>query len=297
MQNLKILKVPITIIFLVMFSIFVINQITIAQVNNPQTGGIGLQGQISSDPPTTAPTISTPTTGQVLSSVPQEVRGLCTNGLLVKLFKNNVFSGSALCQNSSFSIIIDLFSGTNDLVARHYDDLDQAGPDSNIVSVIFNDSRPRSGPFERITLTSSYARLGSNPNQELKWPVVISGGFAPYAISVDWGDGQINDGYVVRSPGSFNISNTYKQSGFYRVLIKATDTEGNIGFLQVTSIVNGELSPSQALDDNGINNNQEFLWQPLLIVFPLIIYTFYLGKKYMLSQFKKKLAKGENPFK
>lgn len=270
-----------------------------AQFENPQTGGIGLQGQISAPAPTSSPTISTPTSGQVLTNIPQEVRGLCSNGLLVKLFKNNVFSGSAICQNGSYNILIDLFTGANELVARHYDDLDQAGPDSNVVSVIFNDASRRIGITERIIMTTNFARRGTNPGQELVWPITISGGKAPYAISVDWGEGDINDVYVVPSPGEFKIKHSYKQAGIYRVLIKATDSEGNIGFLQITVVVNGETTMDQSTNTNNSNvclDKKDYIWQSLVIIIPLMLVSFYLGKNYSVSRIKHKLERGEHPF-
>ncbi len=285
-------------IICLIFFVFGLSKVN-AQFENPQTGGIGLQGQISAPAPTSSPTISTPTSGQVLTNIPQEVRGLCTSGLLVKLFKNNVFSGSAICQNGSYSILIDLFTGANELVARHYDDLDQAGPDSNIVSVIFNDSSRRVGITERIIMTSVFARRGTNPGQELFWPITISGGKAPYAVSVDWGEGDINDVYVVSTPGEFKIKHTYKQAGIYRVLIKATDSEGNIGFLQITVIVNGETAIDQstnANNNNACNDTKDYLWQSLIIIIPLMLLSFYLGKNYSVSRIKHKLSRGEHPF-
>ena len=69
--------------------------------------------------------------------LPVTVTGLCPDGLLVKLFKNNVFAGSVDCTKGSYSLKIDLFTGQNDLVARVYDSLDQPGPDSSIVRVRF----------------------------------------------------------------------------------------------------------------------------------------------------------------
>ena len=283
--------------FLLILFVFGLSKVN-AQFENPQTGGIGLQGQISAPAPTSSPTISTPTSGQVLTTIPQEVRGLCSNGLLVKLFKNNVFSGSAICQNGSYSILIDLFTGANELVARHYDDLDQAGPDSNVVSVVFNDSSRRVGATERIIMTTVFARRGTNPGQELFWPLIISGGKAPYAVSVDWGEGDINDIYVVSTPGEFKIKHTYKQAGIYRVLVKATDSEGNIGFLQITVIVNGETNADQAGSANSASGpvNKIYVWQPLIIAFPLMILSFFLGKNYSVTRIKQKLSRGEHPF-
>lgn len=121
-----------------------------------ESGSVGLEGKISSPPPTTPATISFPRDGAVITDLPVTVTGICPNGLLVKLFKNNVFAGAGQCNNGSFSIQIDLFSGRNELVARVYDDLDQAGPDSNIVTVTFPFSGFSTG--SRISLTSSFAQ-------------------------------------------------------------------------------------------------------------------------------------------
>lgn len=149
-----------------------------------ESGSVGLEGRISSPPPTTGATISFPRDGATITDLPVAVSGICPTGLLVKIFKNNVFAGSAQCINGSFSIQIDLFSGRNELVARVYDDLDQPGPDSNIVVVTL----PFSGSFipNRISLTSAFAKRGANPGQTLSWPITITGGIGPYAITVDW---------------------------------------------------------------------------------------------------------------
>src|SRR5688572_24801695 len=93
-----------------------------------ESGSVGVEGKISAPPPTQGATIVTPASGRVFTEIPIEVSGSCPNGLLVKLFKNNVFSGSVNCTNGSYRLTIDLFSGQNDLVARVYDALDQAGP-------------------------------------------------------------------------------------------------------------------------------------------------------------------------
>jgi len=102
---------------------------------NPQSGSVGLEGTVAGPPPANAPTVSTPGNGQTVSHTPITVAGLCANGLLVKVFVNNIFTGSAQCTGGSYSIQSDLFSGRNDIVVRQYDALDQSSPDSNLVSV------------------------------------------------------------------------------------------------------------------------------------------------------------------
>lgn len=208
------LKIVVAIILLLASFVVLYSVKTHAQtVENPQSGGVGIQGSISAPAPTQAATITQPGNGAVFTTLPVTVTGFCPNGLLVKIFKNNVFSGSVPCQNGSYSIQVDLFSSRNDLVARVYDDLDQAGPDSNTVSVTFNDSTARPDIISRVSLTSNYARRGANPKEQLTYPLIISGGAAPYAVTVDWGDGTANDVYTVTAPGEFNIMHKYDQSG------------------------------------------------------------------------------------
>ena len=106
------------------------NQRVYADVTNPrQSSSVGIDGTVRGDPPKNPATISTPGNGQTFAVQPIKVSGLCTTGLLVKIFKNGVFAGSAQCISGSYSLIIDLFDGKNDLIARVYDALDQAGPD------------------------------------------------------------------------------------------------------------------------------------------------------------------------
>jgi len=268
-------------------------------VDNPQTGGVGVQGTISAPPPSQSPTISSPANGAVFTTLPVTVTGFCPNGYLVKVFKNNVFSGSVPCQNGSYSIKIDLFSSKNDLVARIYDDLDQAGPDSNLVSVTFNDSASGPNIGARVSLTSNYARRGANPGQELTWPVIISGGTTPYAISVDWGDGTPADVYTQTTAGEFIIKHKFDQAGQYKVLVKAADKNGAVAYLQLTAIGNGEVKNANvagATADKSTPAKTVVLWQPAAIALPLIASTFWLGKRYELKRVKTRLSRGEHPF-
>jgi hypothetical protein len=263
---------------------------------NPQSGSVGLEGRISSPPPKTGATISVPTNGQVFTTLPITVSGLCPGDLLVKVFKNNVFAGSAQCKNGSYSMIIDLFSGQNELVARVYDNLDQAGPDSNKVTVTFRDTQP--GTVSRPTLTSPYAKMGVNPGQQLVWPIILSDGAGPYAISIDWGDGTEPQLMSLGFPGPFDIKHIYRTPGVYNIIIKATDRNDASAYLQLVAIVNGPLSQEQqggeGEEDDG--ERRVILWQPAAIMLPMLIAAFWLGRKYELSYLKKKISRGERPF-
>jgi hypothetical protein len=267
---------------------------------NPQSGAVGIQGTLSSPPPTQGATISLPRDGQSFTAIPVTVSGICPKGLLVKLFKNNVFAGSQQCDTGSFSIQIDLFTGSNQLLARVYDALDQNGPDSNLVNVNFNDARGAAP--SRPTLTSTFAKKGANPGENLSWPIILSGGEGPYAVSVDWGDGKAPDLKSIQFPGTFNIDHKYESPGVYNIIVKATDKNGISAFLQLVGIANGALSQDNG-SKAGANGQAQttttktrILWEPAALSVPFICATFWLGKRHELKVLKKKIERGDRPF-
>lgn len=261
---------------------------------NPQTGAVGLGGHINGAAPANAPTITTPSNGATFTTLPIRVAGLCSSGLLIEVFKNNVFSGSTTCTNGSYSLQIDLFSGRNDLIARAYDLLNQASPDSNKVSVTFSDQINAAG--QRVAILSNYAKRGANPNTELAWPLSISGGAAPYAISVDWGDGSDAQLLSQKFAGDFDITHIYKRSGTYTITIKATDANGQAAFLQVVGVANGPIQQSQAASTSGSGTVTKILWLPIIILSILAVSSFWLGRKHQLSVIHAKLKSGQRPF-
>lgn len=259
-----------------------------------ESGSIGLEGRISAPPPTRGPTITFPTNGSSPDGPTITVSGLCQTGLLVKIFDNNIFVGSVMCVNGSYSLQINLFPGRNDLVARQYDDLDQASPDSNIAVVNYTVAGGR--VLNCAVLTSSFAKRGANPGETLDWPISISGGDSPYAVTVDWGDGKTPDVMSQSFPGTFNISHVYDSPGTYNIVIRAADKTCTVAFLQLVGIGNG---PGQ---NNGNNDGQDgsiitrtrILWVPAAISIPLIASSFWLGKRYELHVLRKRLENPDN---
>lgn len=256
---------------------------------NPGNEGIGMEGRIIQPPPSDAPTIAIPGNGTVFTEIPVTVTGLCTDDLLIRIFKNNVFGGSTICEDGSYTIQIDLFPGPNEIVAIQYDDLDQPSPESNRVNVTYQIDTPIApgapgDVSQRITLTSNYARRGVNPGQELSWPITLSGGRGPYAVSIDWGDGK-NELITRSAAGTWDIKHSYERPGVYKIAIKATDDDGVSAFLQVVAIVNGEINTAaSSVNDAPTVIRTRVLWQPALIVFPLLLSSFWLGKKYQLKR-------------
>ncbi|HSD56005.1 MAG TPA: PKD domain-containing protein [Candidatus Saccharimonadales bacterium] len=262
-----------------------------AAATDPQDGAIGVEGKVPSNPPTQAATISSPRNGQSFNDLPITVSGLCPKGLLVKIFANNVFVGSAQCENGSYSIQVDLFSGRNDLVARVFDAFDQGGPDSNIVTVNFDDAQFNPTQSSLLSLTSNYAQRGANPGQKLSWPIILSGGTSPYAVSVDWGDGKSPDLISVQFTGTIDLSHTYDSAGIYKVIVKATDKNGLSAYLQLVAQANGAVTSSTTGtgDDDDKAIITRVLWAPAAICIPLIFLAFWLGRRYELATLRKHL--------
>ena len=260
---------------------------------NPQSGSVGLEGTISSPPPTRGATITTPVTGRTFNQLPVTVNGLCPQGVMVKIFSNNIFVGSVKCDNGSYSLQVDLFSGSNELIARVFDDLDQAGPDSNIVTVTF--AEPAVGGFEsRVSLTSPFAKKGANPGETLSWPIVISGGIGPYALSVDWGDGKPVTLKSLQFSGTVNVDHIYDAAGIYRVIVKVTDSKGSTAYLQLIGVGNGSVGANGTATKDGKANvvtvtQTKYSIIPSLIAIPLILSTFWLGRKYELQVLRKRI--------
>lgn len=260
-----------------------------------ESGSVGIEGKISAPPPTQAATISFPKDGTTTTETPITVTGICPNGLIVKIYKNNVFAGAAQCNNGSFSVQIDLFAGRNEIVARVFDDLDQQGPDSNVVVVNFPISGDASSFANRISLSSAYAKRGANPGEQLVWPIILSGGTGPYAITVNWGDGKTADVISQEFAGTFNINHVYDSPGVYTIIVRAADKNGNVAILQLIGVANGEVPPDAA-GQNGQNGGQsqaktKILWQPAAAFIPLVGISFWLGSRHELYSLRKRLEK------
>ncbi len=259
-----------------------------------QSGTTGIQGTISSPPPKSAATIAVPSSGRTFQTTPITVSGLCTTGLLVKIFSNNVFAGSVECEKSSYSLQIDLFSGENVLVARVYDSLDQAGPDSNSVTVTFQDAE-FAAFGQRISLTSNFAKIGAPIGTQLTWPVILSGGTGPYAVSVDWGDGTAYDLKSVPFTGTINLTHAYKTAGVYRVIVKATDKNGSAAFLQLVGVGSGAVtqkdSGSGSSGGGSTASQREYIWWPVLLITPFAFAAFWIGRRFEVVSIHRRLEK------
>lgn len=242
-------------------------------------------------PPTTAPTIDEPTTGQVFNGSSITVTGTCITGLTVRIFRNTVFGGSSICAlGGNYSIQMDLVVGQNSLVARQYDAVNQPSPDSNIVLVSYilppvpppiNPPITRAAIVAQLILTCDYSSRQAFVGAAFYLPCQISGGIAPYAVSIDWGDGS-SDVLVRDSNGNFVLSHIYKSSGNFLIKIKATDKNGSLAYLQTVASVGGRQDIFSRITAPLYQCKPEILWPLLallLLILLILITSFKIGKR------------------
>lgn len=260
----------------------------------PQSNSIGLEGTISSAPPSSAATIAVPSNGSVFTSSPITDSGICPSGLLIKVFDNGTFVGSTICSGGSYSLQISLFNGQNNLVAEDYDALSQEGPPSNTLTVTLNNDQ-----FLKygtpLSLSSDYAENGAAPGTEIDWPLHLNGGTGPFAVSVDWGDGSPQELLSITNDGTITIKHTYKVAGIYTVVSKAVDKNGETAFLQLVGQATGAIQNTNTKTAGSsvvVEKESTPIW-PSLIMIPLIGAGFWLGRKYEYHELRKKYLETE----
>ena len=296
-------------------------------VTADDTGSYDVSARVPGQTPTIPATIDLPLNADVTSSKPIDVKGTCPSNTYVELFRNNFPSGIGLCdQNGKYTISTDLFVGLNELIARVYSFSDTAGPDSASIAVTYkptvspsqssesptseSTSTPSSSSSEvspqlvqeetksPIRLTSDFAYLGHYAGQELTWPINIAGGVAPYAVSVDWGDGQHNL-YSQKQDGLLNIEHKYKKAGAYKgsyvININIIDSLGSGSSLQLISIINNSASSSGfagGLSATGTSITSDKLVKTIKYAWPsygvvvLMLSSFWLGETRELATLK-----------
>jgi hypothetical protein len=223
-----------------------------------------VKGTVLGVAPTQPATITTPTEGAVFTEVPITVQGTCPVDTYVVLYRNTTFSGVTNCAaNGTFTMQTDLFKGTNQLQTRVFNHADVPGPYSGIVTVTYNPpvvvtpavsvtgggtgtvAKPalpsQAKDTAPLVLKTDYEYKGYYTGDLGTWQIAIDGGEAPYAISVDWGDGKRE--LISRTKaGAFNLEHVYNEPGIYQgsynVLISASDSRGAKTTMQLLAVIN-----------------------------------------------------------
>ena len=264
---------------------------TNAAIGDTSGGGTYSVSAVVPGPRPTRPAIITsPTNGQSFGTNPVTVEGTCPASSLVKIFTNRILVGSIFCDaNGRFRLPVDLVIGQNELTALPFNTLDQEGPVSPTVTVTLNQPPGGLGFSTELHLQSQNYYRGSMPGQEVVWPIELIGGQAPYAVSIDWGDGT-SDVVSRLAPGVFTVKHTYQKVGgylgSYPLIIRAADAAGHTAYLQLTTIVNdakgGTANGIVAGGPTGSSAISTLKWLivwPLWVILLLMIISFWLGER------------------
>lgn len=259
--------------------------------------------------------IESPADGARFSAVPIKVNGSCPLESYVNLYRNDVFSGSVLCSSSNkFEITTDLFEDANILKVKVFNLTDDEGPASDPITVYYDapapspEPTPGSGPpggvpaaAKPLIIKSEFKYRGYLVGQTVKWPLEISGGNAPYAVSVDWRDGG-NSLISLSKAGQFNIEHIYKtapSSGSYEVKVSASDKFNRKTFFQFFIIVIDEdgMVPAGGTGSSGFPGSSifnrdwlKYIW-PAYGIVALMAFSFWLGEREELIELRRQAAR------
>jgi hypothetical protein len=274
-------------------------------IPGPQSDSATVTGTVTSPAPQTPPTLEGLSNGQTITDAPVPVRGSCPANSLVKVFKNEILAGTAICgKDKRYNLDIDLFIGENRLVARAYNTLEKSSPDSNVITVSYAPKtaaglavvsapvyRPGDSLAGQFFLKAENFHKGVRPGDQIVWPLTIVGGTPPYAVSVSWGDNK-TDVYSRGVAGPFDIKHVYSKSGGgYRgsqdVVVKASDANGLTTYIQLVSIVNDTNSIVAAAQS--LPTKLQLAW-PLLGMAVLMVASFFLGEWREKKVLKRRMA-------
>ena len=296
---------------LVLFLLLCVGAYLVAWTFNAHADDLIVNAIVKDQPITDPAVITSPSEGQHFKAVPITVTGSCPNhGAYVEVFRNNVMSGSAICDNTGhFELQIDLFAGANKLEAHVFNLTDDEGPVSAPVNVVYDAPAPSQPTLQTpspsksspLLLKTAFIYKGYYTDQAVEWPLEISGGNKPYALNVDWGDGKNS---IISRPeaGQFTISHTYTAAGdklgSYTIKVQASDASGNYTFLQFFVIVNVRNKAGISGGTNNIFSKgpptlgglHQWVWAvwPLYLALVLMVVSYKLGEREEFILLKKR---------
>jgi hypothetical protein len=222
------------------------------------SGDVTVGVVVNGPPPTVGAFITSPIEGITIVNLnPTLVSGTCLANTFVVVYNDGTLSSSAICKSdSTFTLNVQLHSGKNSLSAKNFDNLNQPGPATPTVNIIFTsvdvvaNNVPQPvlpetpviipGVTPGIAECAAYKAplnlpLGGQPhvavvcvprsieqNTDHQIGVLVWGGSPPYALNFAWGSGD-STLLSVDAPGYRTVKVHYASSGIYTINIQVTD--------------------------------------------------------------------------
>jgi hypothetical protein len=285
-----------------------------------QADDVHVTAKVSAALPSGPAIITSPGDGTRFTEVPIAVSGTCPVDTYVKIYRNNFFSGTAICTtDGNFTLNIDLFAGANQLDAKVFNITDDEGPASIPITVYYDVPEqptgsttvepgstsptqpqtstpgvPSSSAVVPFSIKSEFAYRGYKIGQTAELIFEASGGAPPYALNIDWGDGT-NSVISQKEAGKVSASHRYKKvgngtKGSFIVKVSGSDIDGRQTFLQlfllvspagVSGLVAGTLPSGPHLKTSWL----KFIW-PAYSIIMLMAFSFWLGEREEVIELK-----------
>jgi len=196
------------------------------------------------------------------------VLGTCSNDTAyVKLYRNEVFAGTSLCDQGQFSIPLTFVVGSNSLQTKAMSSTDGEGPVASPITVYYDAPQTPQAIVEQqvpilhgetnpatlfpslqassaislpviFFLSSEQTFLERKPGEVVSWQLKVHGRNSPYLFTINWGDGTVEAKEFAEE--DIIISHRYSKEGIYRILVEAIDVAGNKTQLQFIVFIKGE---------------------------------------------------------
>jgi len=290
----RVLLHPITMLFVLVIGVFVFEW-TYRVVADT----ISITATVPAATLTSPAIITSPTDGFSFTTANILVEGYCPDGSYVNVYDNGGFSGTSMCTTGgTFQLEMSLFLGANNLVARPYNITNEPGPKSSGVTVTYTIATTPTAPTPPPTtvlpllLVSNFQYQTFVVNNTFSWRVQIQGGIPPITLTITWGDSKQTE-VITNASGLLTIKHTFSQQGYYPVIIKATDANGNVHILQLAALIRNPnaaniystnyLLPAPAPGSltKFFESTKTWLWiaWPSLAIIALMITSFWLGER------------------
>ncbi len=220
-----------------------------------------------------------PSDGSKISKSAVDLHGTCQPGFLVKITRGSQLGGTLICNSyGSFVITTALNLGTNIISARSYNLANQPGPQSPPITLTVPAATSTLASNIPVSLRVDQMYSSAFVNKPAAWNLAVGGGSAPYALSIDWSDG--NPQVVsLASSGTIQLIHKYSQRGRYPISISITDSLGQTSYLRLINLITPEpLAAAQPADH--ISGSLSIAW-PLYLLGIIIFLSFWLGERFV----------------
>lgn len=258
------------------------------------------------DAPTMPAVITSPVDGYVTSFASLNISGTCeyiAPGTVVVVIRNASVAGSSACSiGGTFSVVIALSGGANQLVARTANLNLLYGPDSATIMVQYNippappvpeptteplaPENPEAinpalaAPSDLVITSNTPFYIIEEAKKTVSITLQVDGGETPYDLVINWGDGTVETRRI-ESGGTYTFTYEYSKPGVYRASATVTDVKGTsrqYSFTVTSPIINNGETPAGTQTGVTIVKQSGWRWWYWVVwIIPLLVLCFALG--------------------